>query len=310
VAERGDPAEDHLGSAPPSRRFTVVIPTRGRPELLEAAVRSARVSGDAYVIVVVDAAESTEADHLADAQSVVVLASGGVGAAGSRNVGASAARTHWLIFLDDDDLLEPNALASIATALDDSTTEVGIVFGAVALWTHGDRRRVQPASDFGPLFHSVRLQLLAGGFCVHKSVFDAVGGYADGLEYSENTELLLRAVQHCHGEGLATLATDTVLATIRERPSGQRSAHNPLALKNSAELMLARHAEAFQRDPASEATYHRIAGVNSARLQLRKEARNHFRMAASLGGAFDDRLRAAVATVPLFWRLVWPPGGQ
>ena len=285
----------------------MVIPTRARPELVEAAVRSVQVSGDADVIVVVDDEESTEADHLADGQSVVVLASGGVGAAGSRNIGANAARTPWLMFLDDDDLLEPSALADIGRALDASACDVGIVFGAVALCSHGERRRIQRAADFGPLFHSVRLQLLAGGFCVCKTVFDAVGGYANGLTYSENTELILRAVEHCHDHGLASLETDKVLATIRERPSAQRSAYNPLALKSAAELMLARHAEAFQRDPATEATYHRIAGVNSARLHLRKEARNHFRLAASVGGAFDDRLRAWVASVPLLWRLVWQP---
>lgn len=101
--------------------FSVVIPTRDRPELLAAAVASVlgQTVSDLEVVVIDDAG------HLApvlpeDERIRVIRHDANRGPAASRNTGAAAAAGRYLAFLDDDDLWVPQrlelALAGLARA--------------------------------------------------------------------------------------------------------------------------------------------------------------------------------------------------
>ena len=101
------------GAAPPA--VSVVIPTRGRAELLRRALGSvaAQTHRDLEVVVVVDGPDpATEA--LLDAWDgrplTVVVNPRSVGGGEARNVGVRAARGEWIAFLDDDDEWLPHKL--------------------------------------------------------------------------------------------------------------------------------------------------------------------------------------------------------
>lgn len=91
---------------------SVVVPTRDRPALLEAAIRSLLLqTRPVDQIVVVDDGSSSTA-HLGVVEALspvieVVRHGTSRGAAAARNTGLAHARGTHLLFLDDDDLVHP-----------------------------------------------------------------------------------------------------------------------------------------------------------------------------------------------------------
>ena len=103
-------------------RFSVVIPTRGRPELLVRALRSAMAQRcvGLHVLVVDDGAgEGAEAARRLAGRDVEILMTGGAGQVPARNLGVRKARGRWIAFLDDDDWwAADDHLAGLAAELD------------------------------------------------------------------------------------------------------------------------------------------------------------------------------------------------
>ena len=94
---------------------SVVIPTRGRPQMVARAVVSAlnQTEWQIEVIVVIDGPDTeteSELDQIEDGRLVRVSLDRGVGGAEARNVGIQAARGRWVALLDDDDEWLPNKL--------------------------------------------------------------------------------------------------------------------------------------------------------------------------------------------------------
>ncbi|MFC4243696.1 glycosyltransferase family 2 protein [Gryllotalpicola reticulitermitis] len=101
---------------PVRARFTVVIPTHRRPELLAECLRS--IAGQRRrpdeVVVISDGPDSDAAEVARTAAVPVVfreLPQGGV--ARARNAGIELATGDWVCFLDDDDLYHPDFLAEL-----------------------------------------------------------------------------------------------------------------------------------------------------------------------------------------------------
>ncbi len=96
---------------------SAVIPTRGRPELLRRAVRSAlgQTLREIEVVVVVDGVDpatmvALEALAREDERVRVVALPSRVGGSDARNRGVDAAAGEWIAFLDDDDEWLPGKL--------------------------------------------------------------------------------------------------------------------------------------------------------------------------------------------------------
>jgi glycosyltransferase involved in cell wall biosynthesis len=116
--------------------FSVVIPTYGRPRLLNSAVESVLAQTDpSFEVVVVDDASPEPITGLpADPRLRLVRRSRNGGSAAARNTGLDAARGEYVVFLDDDDLMTPDRLelareglrrADIAVCRRGSVGEVG-----------------------------------------------------------------------------------------------------------------------------------------------------------------------------------------
>jgi len=94
---------------------SVVIPTKGRPELLGRAIRSvlAQTIGDLEIIVVVDGDDPATVERLSlmtDSRLRFQVNAVSRGSGGARNQGGTAARGQWIGFLDDDDEWLPTKL--------------------------------------------------------------------------------------------------------------------------------------------------------------------------------------------------------
>jgi GalNAc5-diNAcBac-PP-undecaprenol beta-1,3-glucosyltransferase len=98
-------------------RYSIIITTHRRADLLSRAVASVKAqAGSPQVIIVSDAGcEETDrvADRLLDGADLYVRRLGSPGPAASRNLGIRVADGDYLLFLDDDDAVSPGFLAGI-----------------------------------------------------------------------------------------------------------------------------------------------------------------------------------------------------
>lgn len=178
---------------------TVVVPTKDRPALLEVTLATILGQrGLACEVVVVDdgSVDPRTATHLATAEARgvrVVRHQRSRGACAARNAGAAVARGAWLAFCDDDDVWAPGKLAGQLAAAGDA----GWVYaGAVDV---DERNRVIDGS-LPPSPDRVRRDLDrvnpvpagASNVVVRRSLFDAAGGFDEGLAHVGDWDLWRR----------------------------------------------------------------------------------------------------------------------
>jgi hypothetical protein len=295
-------------AADPIPRASVVVPTRDRADVLPRALGSLlRQEGVEFEVVVVDDGSS---DHTRDVVAALgdsrlrYLRQEPAGASAARNRGAGSARGDLLFFLDSDDEVRPSWLSALADAL----AEPGIAIaccGARALEPEGERDL--PVRDLGPAFCDYRGSFLAGTFALHRELFAAVGGYQDGLSYSENTELVLRLLPECRRRGLGVASVERPLLTIHREAAAPVTAEQLAHRLAASELLLSRHREALGRDRRLHGKFLATGAVRAARLGDYRRARRLLR-AATLADPTEPRhlARLLVAGVPPLGRRIWP----
>jgi GT2 family glycosyltransferase len=115
--------------------LTVAICTRNRPTLLARCLDALDAQADRqFALLVVDQSDAEDPELAARArrdERLVVLRGSGRGAARARNAAAQTATTDWVVFLDDDCLLEPDWLAELSAARE-RCPEADLISGHVA----------------------------------------------------------------------------------------------------------------------------------------------------------------------------------
>jgi glycosyltransferase involved in cell wall biosynthesis len=193
---------------PPS--FSVVIPTHNRARLLERALRSvaSQTFTDFEAIVVDDGSTDTTQ------QTLQTLASGGhsfpfrfvtheraKGVAAARNRGVVEAAGEFVVFLDDDDELHPNALRKIHERT--SASRLDFLWGGRMIRELDSRGRLVATrqDDWSTVPYTVRgsgvlpyvLKTAASSaFAIRREVLGAIGGFDEQLPASEDRDLLIR----------------------------------------------------------------------------------------------------------------------
>src|SRR4051812_15907200 len=95
----------------PAPLFSIVLPTRNRPEMLREAIESVLVQTVTdWELLIVDDASDVPATCIDHPRISLIRCSKSTGPAGARNAGVAAARGKYLAFLDDDDLYTPDRL--------------------------------------------------------------------------------------------------------------------------------------------------------------------------------------------------------
>jgi glycosyltransferase involved in cell wall biosynthesis len=308
---------DATGATVPSRptvpTFTVVVPaynaSSGLPPTLDAVLAQKEV--DLEVIVVDDGSTDDTAAVAAavDDPRVRVIRQPNRGVSSARNAGLAAAAGRWVAFLDCDDLPEPNWLTTFVELLDQPGVVVAYV-GATYRTADGRPTAIKLPHDHGPAFHGLRALLLAGTMGARVDFLRELGGFCDGLTYSENTELGLRVGEALHRRGLrADSTTDSVLTLFD--PGGQISrAYTSQARLDAAAYIVARHHHRLHEDPHLLGTYYSMMGVSAARLRKAGSAAYFARAVLANPGRLRHYGQLLVSLVPALRNRAWAPDGQ
>jgi glycosyltransferase involved in cell wall biosynthesis len=128
---------------------SVVIPTRGRPELLQRAIRSAlrQSHRNIEVIVVLDGPDPGTVAAVAaidDPRLSLVEMAAPVGGAEARNVGARAGKGKFIALLDDDDEWLPEKLARQLKLADATDAPAFVVVTRYVYRVEGQQDEVWP----------------------------------------------------------------------------------------------------------------------------------------------------------------------
>jgi glycosyltransferase involved in cell wall biosynthesis len=179
---------------------SVVIATRNRRDLLAEAIQSVRVQKNvSFEIIVVDDASEDGTWEFLSGQSDVRSFRQEVRAERSRarNRGLENALGRYVMFLDDDDLLMPNALAILARALDRNPSAIASA-GARRDWfvhekwvRRDSHPRIARTRDMFDAF-VFGWSAISGQNLYRTRAVREVGGYDNDISYTEDRDLWLR----------------------------------------------------------------------------------------------------------------------
>jgi len=238
---------------------SIIIPTYNRPQLLPRAVKSAlaQTIDDLEVIVVDDA--STEPVNLPEHPRLrIVRLAENRGGAAARNVGAEAARGHWIAYLDDDDELLPHMVRTSLDALAKTTLPkpVAAISGIEVVQENGQviQTRLPPTLSRGSHF---LLEEIAPGesflvkqtLVVEREVLLGIGGFDDSFPSRVHTELFLRLNPVCSLLGLPTV---TYRLFTHE---GARVSRNPSLRQVIFRRLIDKHKSVFEAHPKMFANF-------------------------------------------------------
>jgi glycosyltransferase involved in cell wall biosynthesis len=273
---------------PKSPEVTVIIPTRNRRAWLEEAVESVVAqNGVSWELIVVDHRSSDGTpEYLSALEARGVLrisCTEGNERAAPANAGLAQARGKWTMFLDDDDVLLPDALARLAETLRGDARAVAAV-GARWDWFCDDRSRGR--RDSHPRFscrREIAEELIFGWSAVsgqnlyRTDALRAIGGYRCGFWPCDDRDLWLRLAQL----GPVRFLPDTVMK-YRVHPGQFR----PGDLEQIRERVF------------HQAIRKRPRGERRCLLKIRMAARNTTKAEVELGrGQFARALRSVAVAV-------------
>ncbi|WP_426426056.1 glycosyltransferase [Bradyrhizobium genosp. A] len=176
---------------------SVVIPAKNAAAYIGETIASALAQADVTEVIVVD--DGSTDDTVAIVQAIRdprlrLTANDASGVSAARNLGARGARGDWLMFLDADDRLRPNAVTTLLTAAKAAPRAV-LVYGdyntidsaGQAIGRRGLLKgRLKPSDN-------VLERLVCGNFIVNGGImlvradaFRATGGFDVSLRYCED----------------------------------------------------------------------------------------------------------------------------
>ena len=198
------PASQNTASRWPA--VTVVIPTRGRPELLARALRSIyaqRYDGDIECLVVLDgpAAGDVPAPPDAPRRSLRVIENTRKpGLAGARNTGILAAHADLVAFCDDDDEWRPGKIGEQVPHLLDDPRVSAVSCGIEVCYREREVARLPKAGTvtFADLLRDRLSDMHPSTFLARRrDVLDKIGLVDEEIpgSYAEDYDWLLRAAR-------------------------------------------------------------------------------------------------------------------
>jgi glycosyltransferase involved in cell wall biosynthesis len=176
---------------------SVIVPCYNGAAFLEEALKSAMSQSYPHVeVIVVDDGSTDNSPEIAQRFPVRYIRQENRGLAGARNTGIRESKGSYLVFLDADDRLRPEAIATGLRVLE-PRPECAIAVGDHVFMSADSSYRANSRKDCLAAFHYEAL--LKSNFIemistvlFRRSVIDEVGGFNTSLRVAEDYELYLR----------------------------------------------------------------------------------------------------------------------
>ena len=231
--------------------FSIVIPTRDRPDGLRAAVASAIAAlCDGGEVVVVDDGSKIPASEILsdfDEDKLRIFRNPGPhGASAARNFGVLQTKTPTVFFLDDDDRLMPEYCCIVEREILRDNPRIG--FGFSTFTKKKRQRRPYGALDASvPLRHC--MAGLGAGFFIRRNVFLEIGGLDENIMVNEDTEFCIRlnraGVAGWASGSQGVISGDDMVRDKSDRPSTTKLA-TPGTRAAGFEKIFERHGDFLQ----------------------------------------------------------------
>lgn len=182
-------------------RISVIVRTRDRPALLAAALESLARSSyrRAEVVLVNDGGTAPTLPDAFPLPVVPVELASNRGRAGAANAGVAAARGSHIAFLDDDDLVEPEHLATLAGLAGGAGVRVAYTDAAVGIYElDGEagwkcsERRLPYSRDFHPELLLFDNYIPFNTLVIERALLDGPEPFDTSLPFFEDWDLLIR----------------------------------------------------------------------------------------------------------------------
>jgi glycosyltransferase involved in cell wall biosynthesis len=224
---------------------TIVIPCYNQADYLAEAIRSALAQDSAEVIVVDDGSTDASGSAAARFPGVRLLRQTNQGVAAARNSGARAARGEFVLFLDADDRLRPEAIARLRAALG-GVPEAAFAYGRFEGIDRNGQRRTAPAPPRRP--GTPYESLLESNFICspatvlyRRAAFVETGGFPPGADQAADYAMYLQlarsspvvavdavvAEYRLHEDSMSARADRMLVATLRAHGRERRTANTP-----------------------------------------------------------------------------------
>lgn len=244
--------EDRKQDSEPA--VSVLLPTYNRAHLLSRAILSVLNQSyqDIELVVVDDGSTDETARIVAGLQNekiVYIRHSERLGAAAARNTALRASRGRWIAFQDSDDEWLPGGLSILAAALENSPSQVGVVYSGFRWANERGSGRFPPRSRVSLSRLPLPGLRLAGDLCqalyrgnfislqtalVRRECFQTAGGFDENLPRLQDWDLWLRIAQRYHFNYV-----DETLAVLYYTPGSISS--DAQALQGALEIILQKH---------------------------------------------------------------------
>jgi glycosyltransferase involved in cell wall biosynthesis len=294
----------------------VVIAIRNRAEILRRALESLRAQELAgWEAVVVDDGSEEDVEGVIRSygdERLRYVRQAPAGAATARNTGEANARAPFVTFLDSDDEAYPQWLSAVMATFERCSSDV-VCSGAEFVFPPEDGRepKIKLPRDLGPLFgHRIGLFTQSGTYALRREVFDAIGGFADGLPSAEHTELSFRLLPAAERNGWRIdIIERPLIRYYFKRPDSLR--RDDRATFEAAAYIARTHRALLEMYPPRLATSLTVAGVRGAKLGEYRQARQHLGEAVRVRPLSPPAwARFALVHLPGLRRLVWRRSGS
>ena len=272
-ADRRRALEDRLGRLPSRPLVSIVMPVYDTPErYLQEAIDSvlAQVYDNWELCAVDDCSTAAWVpkvleEYAARDERIRVVRRGTNGhISAASNTALEMARGDWVVLLDHDDTLSPQALAMGVLALGDRP-DAGLVYSDEdKMDDEGNRSVPFFKPDFDPLL------LLAQNYVCHMTMARAdlvrkVGGFREGLEGSQDWDLVLRVSERLSAEQIVHVPHVLYHWRIHAGSTSSARAAKPYATRAGARAVTDHLARV---DAPGEVTVNEVTGIVRVKWQL------------------------------------------
>ncbi len=186
-----------VDARPASPAVSVVIPAKNAAAYIGETIDSALAQGDVIEIIVVDDGSTDGTEAIVGAFSdprLRLMRNDSSGVSAARNLGARNARGDWLVFLDADDRLRPEAVTTLLAAARTAPRAV-LVYGDYNTIDSNGRTigrrdllkgRLKPSGNVLERLTSGNFIVNGGIMLVRTDAFRAAGGFDVSLRYCED----------------------------------------------------------------------------------------------------------------------------